>query len=85
MSLLIAHAVAILLHGWGLGGFQLRAGSRPDWTGATIVQRYLQAMELHFPEDWPVQVLHLRILEAARARLEQAFPIRPASAASSKK
>jgi AraC family transcriptional activator of pobA len=97
MALLIAHATAILVHAWRLAGFQI-SHAETDWTGSAIFQRFLQAVELHFREDWPVsryagqlgvterrlhaavtrasgksplQILHLRILEAARARLER--------------
>jgi AraC family transcriptional regulator, transcriptional activator of pobA len=97
MSLLIAQAMVILVHGWRLAGFEL-SEAETGWTGSTLFQRYRQAVELHFREDWPVsryaaqlgvterrlhaavtracgkspvQILHLRILEAARARLEQ--------------
>ena len=97
ISLLIAHATVILVNAWRLAGLQ--AGhAETDWTGSAIFQRFLQAVELHFREDWkvtryaaqlgvterrlhaavtrasgksPLQILHLRILEAARARLEQ--------------
>lgn len=102
MSLIIAHVTAILVHAWRLAGIPV-ADSEGNWSGSAIFQRFLQAVELHFREDWPVsryaaqlgvterrlhaavtktagksplQLVHARILEAARARLEQsALPI----------
>ena len=123
MALLIAHATVILVHAWRLAGFQI-SHAETDWTGSAIFQRFLQAVELHFREDWPVSryagqlgVTERRLhapLRGPRARarcrscicaswrprapgssgppcpsrrsaMASAFPIQPASAASSKR
>jgi AraC family transcriptional regulator, transcriptional activator of pobA len=52
MSLLIAHTTVILVHACRLAGFQV--GDAETDSPAAIIQRFLQAVELHFREDWPV-------------------------------
>jgi AraC family transcriptional activator of pobA len=83
----------ILVHAWRLAGFHID-DTEMNWSGSASFQRFLQAVELHFREDWPVsryagqlgvterrlhaavtkaasksplQLRHLRILEAARS------------------
>lgn len=97
LALIIAHVTAILVHAWRAGGFHLK-DIEANRSGSAIFQRFLQAVELHFREGWPIsryaaqlgvterrlhaavtkaadrsplQLLHARILEAARSRLEQ--------------
>jgi len=53
MALLIAHVTAILVHGWRFAGVHI-GDSETSGAGSAIFQRFLQAVELHFREDWPV-------------------------------
>ena len=97
MTMVVSYLTVILVHAWRLAGFQT-AEAGAGGPGSVISQRFLDAVELHFRENWPIatyadqlgvterrlhgavtkamgkspiQLLHLRTLQEARARLER--------------